>query len=202
MTRRYRGWGLPAATSSVVLLLGCGVSAQSQPVPLPTQPAPVHAPAPSAQNGSTVTVYFVQFGRLAPVSRPAPDSLPQTALRLLVDGPDTTEAASGLETALVPQQLDAVADERGSLSVEAGPEFTSIAGDNQLLAVAQLVWTATNHAPSSRVRIRVAGKPIEVPTDDGLSRLPVGRADYTTVAPVEGPRTPGPNSPTPAATPS
>ena len=198
-----RGRGLlVVAAFALLLLLGCGVSTQSQPVPLPVLPTPAPASARYEQNGSTITVYFVQFGRLAPVTRPAPDTLPQTALRLLVDGPDTVEAAMGLETTLVPQQLGAVAGNRGPLTVEAGPEFTSIAGDNQLLAVAQLVWTATSNAPNRLVRIRVGGKPIEVPTDKGLSRLPVGRDDYTTVAPVEEPPNPGSASPTPTATPS
>ena len=202
MRRRHHRQRLLAAVSFVVLLPGCGVSTQSQPVPLPVESTPVQASTPSKQNGATVTVYFVRFGRLAPATRAAPDSLPQTGLRLLVDGPDTAEAAMGLETALVPQELRTAAEDRGPLTVEAGPEFTSIAGDNQLLAVAQLVWTATDHAPTSLVRIQVGGKPIEVPTDDGLSRLPVGRDDYTTVAPVEEPPTPDGNSPTPTATPS
>ncbi|CAA9293655.1 MAG: Sporulation and spore germination [uncultured Friedmanniella sp.] len=202
MRRRYRGLRLLAIVSFLFLLLGCGVSSQSQPVPLPTQPTPVVASAPVGRNGYTVTVYFVQFGRLAPVARSAPDTFPQTALRLLVDGPDTTEAAMGLETALVPQELGTVTGDRGPMTVEAGPEFTSIAGDNQLLAVAQLVWTATVSSPNSLVRIQVGGKPIEVPTDNGLSRLPVGRDDYMTVAPVEGPRAPATDSPAPTATPS
>lgn len=194
-------WAL-AVVAPLVLLLGCGVRSQDAPVPLPVQ---VTSAAPSAQsepNGFAVTVYFVQFGRLAPASRPAPDTAPQTALRLLVDGPSSAEAAMGLETALVPQEFRTVSGTRGALTLEAGPEFASIAGDDQLLAVAQLVWTATDHAPSDLVRIIVRGKPIEIPTDDGLSRLPVGRADYSTVAPVDGPRPPDSNSPTPTATPS
>ena len=197
MRRRDCGRGLLATTSLAALLLGCGVNSQSHPVPLPLQPTPVLASARSDQNGYTVTVYFVQFGRLAPVTRPAPDRSPQTALRLLADGPETVEATMGLETALVPQQLTTVPNGRGPLTVEAGREFTSIVGDNQLLAAAQLVWTATSDTPDRLVRIRVEGKPLEVPTDDGLSRLPVGRADYATVAPVETSRTSSPDSPTP-----
>lgn len=184
-----------------LLLIGCGVSPQSGPVPLPVQPSAPRSATRSEPNGYAVTVYFVQFGRLAPVSRPAPDTEPQTALRLLVAGPDAVEVAMGLETALVPQQLSAAASERATLAVDAGAEFTSIAGDNQLLAVAQLVWTATSSAPHSAVRITVAGKPIEVPTDRGLSRLPVGRDDFEAVAPV-GDRPQGAGRPTPSATPS
>jgi len=190
------------ASLAVLLLLGCGVSSQDAPVPLPVQATSTAPPAESEANGSTVTVYFVQLGRLAPVTRPAPDTTPRTALRLLVEGPTSGEAAAGLETALVPQQFSAVPDERSALTVEAGPEFASITGDDQLLAVAQLVWTATTDAPGERVRIAVEGRPIEVPTDDGLSRLPVGREDYTTVAPLVRPVTPGAGSPNPTATPS
>lgn len=202
MTGPHRGWRRLAATGGTLVLLGCGLSSQSQPVPLPVQQTPASSSVPTRENGYSVTVYFVQFGRLAPVSRSAPDTSPETALRLLVEGPDAVEAATGLETALVPQRLSSVVAGRGPLTVEAGPEFTSIAGDNQLLAVAQLVWTVTGPAPRALVRITVEGKPIEVPTDDGLSRLPVGRDDYRDVAPTErsGPPTAGP--PTPTASPS
>lgn len=199
MTGPGRRAGLLAAASLTVLLLGCGVSAQSQPVALPRQDTPLPSSARAEQNSAAVTVYFVQFGRLAPVTRPAPDLSPGTALRLLVDGPDTVEAVLGLETALVPQGLSIVSTTAGPLTVEAGPEFTSIAGDNQLLAMAQLVWTVTSSNPADRVRVTVSGKPIEVPTDDGLSRLPVGRDDYATVAPVVEVR---PSAPTPTASPS
>lgn len=185
-----------------VLLLGCGVSSQSQPIPLPVQVSSIPPTARAERNAYSITVYFVQFGRLAPVSLPAPDSSTLTALRLLVEGPNATEAAMGLETALVPQHLDVVADSRTPLTVEASREFTSIAGDNQLLAAAQLVWTATNNSPNTLVRITVEGKPIEVPTDDGLSRLAVGRGDYTTVAPAEQPRTSTPSAAEPTSTPS
>ncbi|GAA1435131.1 hypothetical protein GCM10009616_31420 [Microlunatus lacustris] len=197
MTSRS-GWPL-AVLASLVLLPGCGVTSQDAPVLLPVQPTSTASSTPAESNGYDVTVYFVHLGRLAPVSRPAPDSSPETALRLLVDGPSAWEAATGLETALVPQKFSSVLGSRGALTVEVGPEFANIAGDNQLLAVAQLVWTATDRAPGVLVRLTVEGKPIEVPTDDGLSRLPVGRADYTTVAPVAAPVTP---SPSPTATPS
>ena len=197
-----RRWRRLAATSAALVLLGCGVNSQSQPVPLPVQQTPATSPAPTQRNGYSVTVYFVQFGRLSPVSRPAPDTSPQTALQLLVEGPDAVEAATGLETALVPQRLSNVVAGRGPLNVEVGPEFTSIAGDNQLLAVAQLVWTVTGPAPTALVRITIEGKPIEVPTDDGLSRLPVGRDDYRDVAPTDPSPTPPATPPTPTASPS
>ncbi len=108
----------------------------------------------------------------------------------------------GLETALAPQQLSTVSGNRRPLTVEATREFTSIAGDNQLLAAAQLVWTATGRDPHSLVRITVDGKPLEVPTDHGLSRLAVGRDDYATVRPVEEPQSPDAHSPAPTAAPT
>ena len=77
-------------------------------------------------------------------------------------------------------------------------DFTSIAGDAQLLATAQLVWTITDSAPDVSVRITVDGRPIEVPTDAGLSRLPVRRSDYASVAPAEV-RTPGAGTSSPTS---
>lgn len=184
------------------LLLGCGVSTQTEPVPLPVQPSPSASPAPTESNASSVTVYFVRAGRLAAVDLPAPDDSVETALRLLVEGPNASEAAVGFETALVPQRIEVGPDRRLPLTVDVSPEFTSIAGDDQLLAAAQLVWTATSNAPDAPVRIRVEGETIELPTDEGLSRLPVGRVNYRTVAPGEDEATSGPQSAEPTSEPS
>lgn len=202
MRRRERVASVLTAALLTVLTLSCGVSPQSRPVPLPVQVRPTPTSAQTGQNGYAVTVYFVQFGRLAPVSRAAPDTSVATALRLLVDGPDSVEAALGLETALVPQGLSISSGGQKPLTVDVGPEFTSIAGDNQLLAMAQLVWTVTESAPRDLVRISVDNQPIEVTTDDGLSRLPVGREDYASVAQVVQPSSPSMLTLDPTASPS
>jgi hypothetical protein len=87
-------------------------------------------------------------------------------------------------------------------------EFTEVAGGNQLLASAQVVFTVTGFPGVEAVRITADGSPVQVPTDDGLTAEPVGRDDYRSVAaPDPGPPTPGPAAPstapeTPPADPS
>lgn len=179
-----------------VLLGSCGVSVQDEPVPVrpvPTSSAPATTPPP--QGDEEMSVYFVREGRLTAVPRTALDRSPPTVLRLLLAGPDVTEASAGLQTALSPQSLLPRTATASELTIEATRDFTSIAGDNQLLGVAQLVWTVTEDAPARGVRVVVEGKYIELPTDQGLTRFAVRRDDYTSVAP-EPPSTPASGSPT------
>lgn len=175
-------------------MAGCGVDVQKRPVPVDVAvPSPQSTVTPQ-DRGFLVTVYFVRDGRLVPVTRPAPDTSIATALELLVAGPNATEAATGLQTALVPQELTAKTAGDRAVTVTATRDFTGIAGDNQLLATAQLVWSVTENARSDWVRITVSGEAIGVPTDNGLVRRPVERGDYTSVAPPNPPSAPTPQT--------
>lgn len=197
-----KGIGASMATALSFALLGaCGVNAQNHPVALEVEPPTQKTTVSPREGDDAVTVYFVRHGRLVPVTRPAPDTSTVTALALLVAGPNGTEATGGLQTALVPQEVTAKTAGDREVTIAATRDFTSITGDNQLLAVAQLVWTVTHNAPSNRVRITVEGKAIEVPTDQGLTQDPVERDHYISVAPHSAP-TPPPTPEPQTATPS
>ncbi len=92
---------------------------------------------------------------------------------------------SGLRTALSPQDLAVLSgpDGEGTATISASPEFAGIDGSNQLLAVAQVVWTVTQFPQIDRVCFSVDGAFVGVPTDTGLSDEPVSRADHRSVAP-------------------
>ena len=60
--------------------------------------------------------------------------------------------------------------------------FAALSGRGQLLAVAQLVWTATEVCCASGVQVLLDGRPAALPTDTGLAERPVGRDDYRSVA--------------------
>ncbi len=114
---------------------------------------------------------------------------------MLVSGPTRAEVTSGIRTALAPQPLTvAIPDAASSETavIEATQDFATVSGGNQLLAVAQLVWTVTEFTGIRRLSLTVDGVPVEVPTDSGLSPGPVARSDYMSLAP--------PTQPTPAAT--
>lgn len=175
-----------------LLLTGCGVQPQDRPEPLvvPGSPSADVGPSP-AQGRTALRVYFVRGARLEAVDRSAPDGDSPTVLGLLTAGPTRDEVLGGLRTAVTPRALvTSDAPVAGStVEVALAPEFTAVSGSNQLLAVAQVVWTLTESPGVARVRFSAAGTPIEVPTDAGLTDQPVGRDDFRSVG-AAAPATP------------
>ena len=169
---------------AVLLLTGCGVEPQDRPEPLvvPGSPSADVDPSP-AEGRVALRVYFVRGTRLEAVDRSAPDAGPPTVLGLLTAGPNRDEVLGGLRTAVTPQALVSgdAAVVGTTAEVVLAREFTAVSGSNQLLAVAQVVWTLTEAPGVTQVRFSAAGAPIEVPTDAGLTDQPVGRDDYRSV---------------------
>lgn len=183
---------LTALLALVVLLpTGCGISAQDVPTAVSTGPLSEGTGVERVAPGElALPVYFVRDSRLEPVERRAADRSAQTALGLLVHGPTRGEVASGLRTALTPQSLTVLpldAGASGVAVVAATRDLAGLLGSSQLLAVVQIVWTVTEHPDIDRVRITIDGVPVEVPTDAGLTRDAVSRADYSSVAPLPVP---------------
>lgn len=177
------------------VLCACGVSTQSRPVPLPLRTPASGAALPTAGT-SAQTLYFVRDTRLEAVHRTgAPGGLPAT-LDLLAGGPTAKEAQGGLRTALAPQQLTVLGLDPidRTLTLGVTRQFTAVTGGNQLLAVAQVVWTATRFPGVRRVRFLNQNAVLEVPTDHGLTDQPVAPGDYGSLAPTAAPSaaSPGP----------
>ncbi|RZU32589.1 GerMN domain-containing protein [Blastococcus saxobsidens] len=196
MTRRLAAGLLLTA----VALGGCGVPTQQHPEVLGV-PAP-EAPADPAATlgGQEAQIWLVRGARLEAVSRPVSPADVPTVLQALLAGPTPEEAASGLRTALAPQTLQdsGPTPEDQVVTLDVTREFTGLVGGNQQLAVAQLVWTATQFPTVDRVRFSTEGEPLEVPTDRGLTDRPVGRADHASVAPVPAQTPSAPALPEPA----
>ena len=173
-----------AGLVAALLLTGCGVEPQDRPEPLVVPGSPSADAVPSPAEGRVpLRVYFVRGTRLEAVDRSAPDASSPTVLGILTAGPTRTEVLDGLRTAVAPQALvSGDAPVVGStVEVALAQEFASVSGGNQLLAVAQVVWTLTEFPGVTRVRFSAAGAPVEVPTDAGLTDQPVGRDDYRSV---------------------
>ncbi len=185
---------IPAAVARALALLvtallvtGCGVRPQDGPESVtPATASPPQPGGDSSTAGPRLTVYFVRGNGLVPVERRTDAATTQAALGQLVEGPTRAEAGTGIRTALVPEVVG-VEDVRpdGLVTVTVTRGFTGITGGNQLLAVAQVVWTLTDLSTITSVRFVVDGVAVEVPTDAGLSDRPVGRGDYRSVAPAE-----------------
>jgi spore germination protein GerM len=143
-----------------------------------------HAPAlfsPATGTGSQqVDVCFVSDGKVipVPVALDAPVELDDVVAAL-----DRVPAGSATELRTAvgdPPIVDGVALEAGTARVDLASTVTELGGQEQLLAVAQLVCTLTSRPGVGRVSFSLAGTPVEVPRGDGsLTDEPVSRDDYT-----------------------
>lgn len=164
-------------------LSGCGVTPQAEPVPFEAA-APTRTQAAEAPEGPrAVTVYFIREDRLQPAARAASDTSARGALELLGAGPAPEEVRTGVRTAIAPASIRSATEEPDIVVIDVNRDFVETSGTDQLLAVAQVVWTVTERNETRRVRLTNDGTPVEVPTDDGLSADTVDRDDYDSVAP-------------------
>lgn len=184
-------------------LLACGLAEQDGVERVPdTSVLPPPATARPPAGWQDLSVYFVAGSRLEAVTRPTADGRPQVAVDQLLAGPSSREVLAGLRTALSPQDLLVLAgpDGSGTAAVAVSREFTGITGGNQLLAVAQVVWTVTQFPEFDRVCFLLDGDVVQVPTDQGLTDGPVDRDDYGSIAPAQA--EPAPTASTGPATPT
>jgi spore germination protein GerM len=131
-------------------------------------------------------VFFVRGDRLVGANRHVSgDNVPAEAVRLLLAGPLPSEAANGMSsdvptgTRLISLDLN-----RSVAAVDMSSEFGSVGGSDQVLAVAQLVYTLTASRYIDAVVFAINGKRIEVPDGSGsLSRAPMRRSDYPRLGP-------------------
>lgn len=178
------------AWPAVVALCACGPSPQAEPAAIElVVPAAPTSGAPAPDGPRPLTVYLVEGDRLVPVERSGTGTGLDTVLDQLLAGPTSGERRSGARSVVAPRSLELVrADPVERVAViEVSDEFAATSGSDQLLAVAQVVWTATGPAGGSAVSLTKDGEALEVPTDDGLSSDPVQRQDFGSVAPLPGP---------------
>ncbi|MGH9189875.1 MAG: GerMN domain-containing protein [Acidimicrobiales bacterium] len=142
--------------------------------------------APGAATG-TVAVFFVRDGRLVRAERqvPVPVSVP-AALTALLDGPTDGEVAAGARSAIsISARLLATEVEGDVVRLDLAGSFAEVQGGEQVLAVAQLVFTATAVEGVRGVTLALDGRLVEVPTADGtLKAGPVGPGDFGPLAPA------------------
>jgi spore germination protein GerM len=190
-------WGqrLAAGIAALVALVGltaCGIGSEPRPQRLPPALVDVSpAATPSPSEGRPVTVYLVDSeGRLraAQIDGPAGPHV-SSALTALLQVGTTLTAPPGLRS-LVPRStsLRRVVVYPSDVLVDLGPEFLGLTGQDQVLATAQVVFTATERRQAARVALSVDGRDIPVPVGDGSLRAePVTRQHYTTLAPTPAP---------------
>lgn len=183
-----------AAVAAAVLLASCGIPQDDDPRTLPEGDVPFELLAPATTTTTTmpaplarVQVFLVRGDRLVAVGRGVTG--PATVARVvdaLLTGPTAAESRLGLRSAISNETKLLGVDASGEVvTVDLSNEFTEVGGQEQLLALAQIVYTLTDLPSISGVRFRLAGQPVEVPRGDGtLTSGALTRSDYASLAPA------------------
>ncbi len=107
-------------------------------------------------------------------------------LGALLEGPTAAESTTGLQSFLTGTRTQVTATVVGGIAtVDFTTNPVQVVGPEQTLAIAQVVFTATQQPGVTGVVFQITGKPIEVPTASGAQVPgPVDRATYATQAPL------------------
>lgn len=171
-----------ALTLLVLVAAACGI-------PVEADPEIVDVQIPPAGEGevvepgdlASVSMYLVRNDALVHVTRdlPSPPSVTRIFDSLLA-GVTEPERRANLRTAIPPGTSTIEVTEEGSiLHIDLNREFAAVGGEEEILAVAQIVLTATSIEGVDLVAFRLDGVPTDVPVAGGaLSVDPVGAADY------------------------
>jgi spore germination protein GerM len=190
---------LSLGLSLVGALAGCGVPTDSVPRALPAGevPADLVAVDPVTTTSTVpvgtstrVRIYLVGGGgtaeRLVPVERSvqAPATV-ERVLSALVSGPNREEAGRGLRSAILPGTIVNSALVESNIAIVDLVKSAIAVNADLILALAQMVYSATELPGVGGVRFTLDGERAEVPTGSGIqSETPVGRASYAAYAPL------------------
>lgn len=177
----------------LLLLVACGVPGDDEPHLVDAKSVPYDLLAPTAENTTTtqpsaftatssVKVYLADpDGKLEAVPRQvAAPATPTKAVASLLNGP-SKEEANRLHSAVTTDTrllgVDGPAD--GLVTLDLSHHLLDITGRQQILALAQLVYTVTELPSVDRVLFQIDGQNVEVPNGSGkLTASPLGRLSY------------------------
>lgn len=163
-------------------LAACGIPVEGEPEVVDVElGVPVESDTPAPGELAAVSIYLVRNENLVHVTRdlPSPSSLTSIFGSLLGRVTDE-EREANLRTAIPPGTETISLTEDGSvLRIDLNSEFAAVGGEEEILAVAQIVLTATSVEGVDLVAFQLEGVPTDVPVADGaLSVDPVGAEDY------------------------
>lgn len=181
--------------SLCVVMAGCGgVPADTKPRAIEKERIPFDLlqPAQDTSSSSTpglltpVRVYMLLGDRLVPTQRAVvpPVQLGAT-LATLAQGPTEEEKASGITSKLKPPKATFTAQlVSGVAHINIDGAIDGLVKGDQIRAIAQVVFTATELEEVTAVQIESGSQPVSVPIGDGSKvTRPVQRADFATLAP-------------------
>lgn len=162
---------------------GCGIPEDRDPVLMPggvvTPALAPSDPTPSAPLAEA-PVFLVKTEQLVKVVRRAGVGDLAGVLGRLLAGPTEEEFAAGIRTAIGPQtELLSARVDGDTAVIDLSSAFVEVGGEEQILAVAQIVLTATAVPDVAQVRLLLEGQAVEVPRADGtLTAETLRPADY------------------------
>jgi spore germination protein GerM len=177
------------------LAAGCSVSKEKQPRALapnelpPELQTPTTVVATSLPTGKPqlpIYVFDPQAKRLHPLVVAVDSKTPDAVLQALVSNeqvkdPYTTDIPAGLTLG------DTSTTKMGgcrTLRIPVSDVLSTLQGDQQRIAVAQLVYTATEFPDIDCVTFRIKGQSVDIPTGaKGGTAMVVSRKDYSDIAP-------------------
>lgn len=185
------------ALGALLVSAACGVRTDVRPRALPADEVPfgLLASDPTsttstvpAGSSSRVIIFLVAGDNLVKAERvvAAPASV-EKVLKALVSGPLDAERTRGLTTAINPATMVLGAFVESEIAtIDLSRDFAIGSTTQQaIVALAQIVYTATELANVTGVRFTLDGSPAQVPTGDGTTTsAPVGRATYASYAPL------------------
>ena len=137
--------------------------------------------------GVTVDVWFVDGDRLVAVTRTVDDATPARLVEILVAGPRPAEESLGLRSAVAPTTAVHGVETIGSTArVDLSRDFALIGGEEELLAVGQVVATLVGLDGVDTVSFALDGEDIAVPDAEGVlrDRLEIGDVRPLVVQPA------------------
>lgn len=195
------GAGTTVLLAVALAVAACGIPRDANPqglaegdVPFglldPSTTAAETAPSVDLEDPGTVAVYLVDSRDelLVQVARTvSPPANVRDAIEALLADPSEAELASGYGTRIPPEtqllgiELVATLD---LVTIDLSDNFIAL-GASELLAFAQVVFTASQVAGVEEVLFQVEGEAIEAIGGDGeLTAEPLTEADYNTVEPL------------------
>ncbi|RTL09226.1 MAG: hypothetical protein EKK62_03335 [Acidimicrobiia bacterium] len=186
--RRIVARSLAAVAVPLAVAAGCSISTDDTPRGLAVSTTTTSAPASPTSGGASAQLWYVLDGSLVPVSASLPDHLLSTVMGSLFDAPDTESVGRDLTTSVpVDTKVEHLDLADGTLTVDLSGEFDNLVGPSRQQAIAQIVLTATEFPSVERVRFRVDGTAVPVPTPTRGDAPTVSECDYASLLadPVE-----------------
>ena len=167
---------------AVVVLASCGIPVDDAPETFSLEEVgPAIENLPAAGELAAAPLYLVGDDGLARVTRDLPVPVDAEAvLRSLLSGVTEPEDRSGLSSS-IPVGTDLLGFDIANaiVTVNLSADFASVGGQQEILAVAQIVLTVTQFGDADGVVFELDGVTTDVPTADGaLATIAVSPADY------------------------